>query len=90
MDTLQQLNLFLDALTKIPQADEVQIAIRTTQSAIRRYLGQPYESYTVEDAKTTMDVAGKVLKQFATSQKDIDLIDFTVNLSKMLMDTWEK
>ena len=46
--------------------------------------------YTIEDAKTTMDVAGKVLKQSAKSQKDIDLIDFTVNLSKMLMDTWEK
>lgn len=90
MDILQQSNLFLEALMKMPQADEIQIAIKTTQSAIRRYLGQPYELYTVKDAKTTMDVAGKILKQFAKSQKDIDSIDFAVNFSKMLMDTWVK
>ena len=90
MDILQQVHWFLDNLAQLPPSDDVKIAIKTIQSSIKRYLEQSYEPYTIEDAKTTMDVAGKVLKQSAKSQKDIDLIDFTVNLSKMLMDTWEK
>ena len=86
MDVLQQINWFLNELTKLPRTSDVEIAIHTTQSAIKSFLGQPYEKYTVTEAKITMDVAGKILKRFAKTKDELDSIDFAVNLSKILMN----
>lgn len=86
MNKLHQINSYL---MNIPPAYDVQIADKTIQSLINRCLGKPYEPYTTEDAKTTMDVAGKILKQFSKSQKDRDSIDFLVNLAKILFDKFQ-
>lgn len=86
MNMLQQVNLFLNTLMNLKRTQDIVIAIKTTQSAIRFYSGLPYERVTVEEVKTTIEVAGKVFKNFSQSQQEIDLIDFTVNFSKTLID----
>ena len=86
MDLLQQINWFLNNLMQSPQTRDIITAIKTTQSAIRFYQGQPYERATIEEVKITMDIVGKVFKKFAHSQQEIDSIDFAVNFSKIMFD----
>ena len=86
MNILQQTNWFLNNLMQLPQTRDILIAIKTTQSAMSFYRGQPYERPTIEEVKTTMDIVGKVFKQFAQSQQEVDAIDFAVNFSKILIE----